>query len=193
MLFAEGAELGRNLLWLYTFGERMIDSEQGRPPQPPRLPPDRRPSVPKDGSISQEPGEMPDTLGYDAGKHRLLLGHGFVDNVTPAMWAYEVSGKQVMMQWFSYRKRNRERPIIGDRRKPSALGDIQPDHWLPEYTTELLNVLNVLGLLIDLEPVQAELLDQVCSSPLVSADDLRKSAGDNRSLSSRLLICSASS
>jgi hypothetical protein len=122
---------------------------------------------------------MPDTLGYDAGKHRLLVGHGFIDNVTPAMWAYNVSGKQVLIQWFSYRKRNRERPIIGDRRKPSALGEIQPDHWLPEYTTELLNVLNVLGLLIDLEPQQAELLERICSGPLISAEDLTAAAEDS--------------
>ncbi len=185
MLFAKVAELGRNLLWLYTFGERMADSQQGRPLQPPRLPPDWRPSVPKEGSISQEPGEMPDTLSYDAAKHRLLVGHGFIDNVTPAMWTYEVSGKQVLMQWFSYRKRTRERPIIGDRRKPSALGDIQPDHWLPEYTTELLNVLNVLGLLIDLEPLQAELLERVCSGPLIAASELKKSEGSESSAKSK--------
>jgi hypothetical protein len=43
------------------------------------------------------------------------------------------------------RKANRERPIIGDRRPPSSLGDIQPDHWLAEYTSELVNVLHVLG------------------------------------------------
>ena len=36
--------------------------------------------------------------------------------------------------------------MIGDRRTPSPLGDIQPDHWLSDYTTELINVLNVLGL-----------------------------------------------
>ncbi len=149
-LFVRGIEIGRRVLWLHTFGERMTDIENGRPYQPPRLPSDRRPSIPKDGLISEEPEDMPDTLGYDAGKHRLLVGHGYIDHVTPAMWAYEVSGKQVLTQWFSYRKRDRERPIIGDRRKPSALGDIQPVHWLPEYTTELLNVLNVLGLLIDL-------------------------------------------
>jgi hypothetical protein len=76
------------------------------------------------------------------------------------------------MQWFSYRKRNRERPIIGDRRKPSALGDIQPDHWLPEYTTELLNVLNVLGLVIDLEPTQTDLLERVCAGSLISENEL---------------------
>lgn len=67
-----------------------------------------------------------------------------------------------MTQWFSYRKKNRERPIIGDRRPPSKLGDIQPDHWLSEYTTELLNVLHVLGSLVDLEPAQAALLEAIC-------------------------------
>ncbi len=171
-LFRQAANVGRKVIWLHTFGERMMDPEHDRPAQPPRLPVERRPVIPKAGAISQAPEDMPDTLGYDAGKQRLLVGHGFIDNVTPAMWAYEVSGKQVLTQWFSYRKRNRERPIIGDRRKPSALGDIQPDHWLPEYTTELLNVLNVLGLLIDLEPQQAELLERICSGPLISSGDL---------------------
>jgi len=40
----------------------------------------------------------------------------------------------------------RARPISGDRWPPSNLGDIQPDHWPAEYTTELLNVLHVLAL-----------------------------------------------
>lgn len=171
-LFMRATEIGRQVLWLYTFGEQMFDPENGRSQQPPRLPAYRRPTVAKEGLISEDPDEMPDTLGYDAGKHRLLVGHGFIDHVTPAMWNYEVSGKQILTQWFSYRKRNRERPIIGDRRKPSALGDIQPDHWLPEYTTELLNVLNVLGLLIDLEPTQAELLEEVCAGSLISGTEL---------------------
>jgi len=73
------------------------------------------------------------------------------------MWNYEISGKHVLHQWFSYRKANRERPIISDRRKPSRLGNIQPDHWLTEYPTELINVLNVLGRLVDLEQSQVDL------------------------------------
>ena len=160
------------MIWLHTFGERMADEKDERPQGPPRLPADKRPHIPTAGSIPTEPQSMPDTIDYDAGKHRLLVGQGYVDNVEPAVWSYEVSGKQVLLQWFSYRKKHRERPIIGDRRPPSPLGDIQPDHWLPEYTTELLNVLNVLGLLVDLEPKQAELLDKICSGPLISADEL---------------------
>jgi hypothetical protein len=85
------------------------------------------------------------------------------------MWSYQVSGKQVLRQWFSYRRKNRERPQIGDRRKPSPLGDIQPDRWLPEYTEELLNVLNVLGLLVELEARQAAVLNRICESPLIPA------------------------
>ena len=58
---------------------------------------------------------MPDEIEYHAPKQRLLIGRGFVENVSPAVWHYEVSGKRVLTQWFSYRKKNRERPIIGDR------------------------------------------------------------------------------
>jgi Type ISP C-terminal specificity domain len=97
-----------------------------------------------------------------------VVGGGFIEPVPVEVWRYEVGGKQVLVQWFNARKRERERPMIGDRRKPSPLGDIQPDHWLAEYTTELLNVLNVLGLLVDLEPQAAALLDRICSGPLVS-------------------------
>lgn len=108
---------------------------------------------------------MPDSISYDAAKKRLYVGNGYVENVEPEMWNYEVSGKQVLLQWFSYRRKDRERPIIGDRRPPSPLGDIQPMGWLSEYTTELINVLNVLGWLVNLEPQQAELLKRICAGP----------------------------
>jgi hypothetical protein len=173
--FAEAADLGRIILWLHTFGERMADPQKGRPQQPPRLPAGRTPRIPAAGAISQEPTAMPDTIDYDPVSKRLLVGQGYINNVEPGMWNYEVSGKQVLLQWFSYRKANRERPIIGDRRTPSPLGDIQSPHWLAEYTTELINVLNVLGWLVDLEPNQTELLDRICSGSLISGEELRNS------------------
>jgi hypothetical protein len=79
----------------------------------------------------------------------------------------------VLWQWFSYRRRDRSRPIIGDKRPPSPLDSVQADHWLPEYTTDLLDLLNVLGRLIALEPAQADLLTRICASPLRGADELR--------------------
>ena len=75
---------------------------------------------------------MPDKISYDASKRRLRIGAGYVENVEPAVWLYGVSSKRVLPQWFSYRKANRERPNIGERRRPSPLGNIQPNHWLAE-------------------------------------------------------------
>lgn len=164
-LFAEAAALGREVIWLHTFGERHSD---GKPAGPPRVTPNG-PTMPKEGAISAKPEDFPDSLDYDATLKRLKIGTGFIENVPPAVWAYEVSGKNVLRQWFSYRKKNRERPQIGDKRKPSPLGDIQPDHWLPEYTSELINVLNVLAMLVELEPRQADMLDRVCDGALIPA------------------------
>lgn len=165
-LFTEAAKLGREVIWLHSFGERFAD---GRPAGPPRMAEGRRPTIPKDGAIPATPEGFPDSIDYDPELQQLKIGTGFIDHVPPAVWAYEVSGKQVLRQWFSYRKKDRERPQIGDRRKPSPLGDIQPDHWLSEYTSELINVLNVLGLLVELEPAQADLLKRVCDGPLIPA------------------------
>ena len=93
---------------------------------------------------------MPDTIEYDAAKRRLLIGRGYVEAVPVQVWNYQVSGKQVLRQWFSYRKANRKRPVIGTRRQPSKLNAIHPDHWLAEYTTELIQLLNVISLLVEL-------------------------------------------
>ena len=152
-------ELGRTVIWLHTFGERCVDPKNGRPAQPPRLAKEKSPRIPAAGAIPQGPEAMPDEISYDAGKKRLLVGGGYIENVSPEVWSYDVSGKQVLSQWFSYRKRNREKPPMGDKRPPSELCKIQPDSWLAEYTTELLNVLHVLGRLVELEDAQQELLD----------------------------------
>ncbi|GAB4350885.1 MAG: hypothetical protein Fur0042_18980 [Cyanophyceae cyanobacterium] len=170
--FQEAVRLGQRVIWLHTFGERMTDPAQGRPQGPPRLPVQRRPTIPKGGAIPSEPERMPDTIEHDAQRDRLWVGEGYIDNVPAAIWDYEVSGKKTVLHWFSYRKKTRERPVIGDRRPLSPLNEIYPDHWLPEYTTDLLNLLNVLGLLIDLEPQQAALLDQICEGEMIPAQAL---------------------
>lgn len=161
------------MIWLHTYGERFVDATAGRPKGSPRLPKESAPFISAKGAIPGPPAPLPDTMEYDAATHQLQIGKGFVENVTPEMWTYEVSGKQVVWHWFSYRRRDRSRPIIGDRRAPSPLDKIQPDHWLPEYTSDLLDLLHVLGRLVALEPRQADLLGRICNNPLLSADELR--------------------
>lgn len=173
-LFREAVELGKRVVWLHAYGERFADPKAGRPQGPPRMAKDVMPQIQKGGAIPPTLGQLPDTINYDPATQRLLIGTGFVDHVPPAVWKYEVSGKQVLRQWFSYRKQDREKPLIGDRRKPSALGNIQPDHWLAEYTTDLMDLLNVLGLVVAIEPKQQDLLERICAGPLLTFEALEK-------------------
>jgi hypothetical protein len=166
-LFAEAVAIGREVVWLHTYGERFADPAAGRPAGPPRMAAGTGPVIPAGGAIPGAPHPLPDTMTHDAAARRLHVGDGFVDNVPAAVWAYEVSGKNVLRQWFSYRRRNRAKPLIGDRRPPSPLDRIHPDHWPADYTTDLINLLHVLGRLVALEPRQADLLARVCAGPLV--------------------------
>ena len=181
-LFAEAVTLGREIIWLHCHGERMADARMGRPKGAPRLKKGDAPIIPQDGALPGSSDPLPETIGYDASKRRLLIGTGYIDNVTKEMWKYEVSGKNVLRQWFSYRKRDRSRPLIGDKRPPSPLDDIQPNHWLPEYTTDLMNLLHVLGRLVMLEPQQQDLLGRICSGPLLDTEDLREAGALNEPL-----------
>ncbi len=172
-LFAKAASLGREIIWLHTYGERFADPKSDRPYGPPRLPKDEAPLIPKDGGIPGAPEPLPDAMSYDAEKRRLHIGRGFIDNVPPEVWAYRVSKKMpVLRQWFNYRKRDRTKPPIGGRRPPSPLSEIQPHHWLAEYTSDLIDLLNVLGWLVKLEPQQAALLDEILADRLLDHQTL---------------------
>jgi hypothetical protein len=172
-LFAEAVTLGNEVIWLHCYGERFSDPASSRPKQAPRLPKESVPRIPAGGAIPSAPEPLPETMEYDPATRRLKIGKGHIENVTPEMWAYEVSGKRVLGYWFSYRRRDRSRPVIGEKRSPSPLSNIQPEGWLPEYTTDLLELLNVLGRLVALEHKQADLLNRICAGPLQSVEELR--------------------
>ncbi|NVJ64528.1 MAG: N-6 DNA methylase [Flavobacteriaceae bacterium] len=170
-LFQEAVEIGKRVVWLHTYGERFIDPANERPAGPPRAA--GGPTIPRGGAIPADPDKFPNELRYDDAERRLYVGEGFIDNVSPEVRAYEVSGKNIIDQWFSYRRLDRSRPIIGDRRPPSPLEKIQPDRWPASYTEDLINLLHVLTLLTALEADQADLLERICSGPLIDAELLR--------------------
>lgn len=92
-LFGEAALLGRRIIWLHTFGERMADEGQGRPAGPPRIAQSQRPHIPAAGAIPGDPDNMPGSISYDTRKKRLLLGQGYIENVEPGTWLYEPDGE----------------------------------------------------------------------------------------------------
>ncbi|MEI9990773.1 MAG: type ISP restriction/modification enzyme [Rhizomicrobium sp.] len=182
-LFARVVELGREVVWLHTYGQRFVDPKAGRPKSAPRLPKGEAPTISSTGAIPGAPEPLPDSLSYDPSKQRLVVGKGHIDHVTQAMWGYEVSGKQVVWQWFSYRKSDRSKPQMGEKKRPpSPLDKIQPEHWLPEYTDDLLDLLNVLGRLVKLEPAQAQLLADICNGPMIDAEEIRAALGGDDSV-----------
>ncbi|MEM1265534.1 MAG: type ISP restriction/modification enzyme [Pseudomonadota bacterium] len=170
-LFEEAAGIGAEIIWLHTYGERFADPANNRPAGPPRAP--GGPTIPRGGTIPSEPANFPDKLNYDDTAQRLYVGEGVIDNVSPQVRNFEVSGKNTLDQWFSYRRLDRTRPMIGDRRPPSPLDKIQPDSWPASYTEDLLNLLHVLSRLTALEERQADLLERVCTGPLIDAEILR--------------------
>lgn len=170
-LFKKVVSIGKKVLWAYSYGTRFVDSAEGRPTGAPRLGVGERPAVPAGGSIPTTSEAMPESISYDPICQELHVGAGRIANVTPEMWAFEISGMQVIKQWFSSRQKNRERIVIGDR-QVSPLLKIHSEHWSSEYTAQLVDLLNVLGILIELEDEQASLLKQIIDGPTIDVRDL---------------------
>ena len=161
----EAVNVGRTILWLHTYGERYTDPAQGRTKRPPLLPMQRRPKVVT--AIPSSPDEMPDKIDHDDSTDTLRIGNGLIRPVARSVWEYEVSGMRVIRKWFDYRKRN-------PRAKwSSPLDDIVATTWSATYTTELLELLNILAWCVDLEPRQAALLDRICAGPMIASNDLQ--------------------
>jgi hypothetical protein len=163
-LWAETARLGRTVIWLHTYGERYADPADGRPQGPPKLAKGRRPQV--IATIPDTPDAMPEKMSYDPLTATLHVGDGAIRPVSRRVWEYEVSGMKVIPRWFDYRKKN---PRV---RWSSPLSDIFSIRWPPEFTTDLLELLNVLFWCADLESMQADILGRICSGPLITVDDL---------------------
>lgn len=166
-LWAQAVHLGRRIVWLHTYGERFVDPAEERPFGPPKPSTDQRAKV--QAAIPGTEEEMPDDISYDAETATLHVGAGRISPVSPEVWAYEVSGMRVVRKWFGYRKKH---PA---GRRSSPLDDICIEEWPAEFTTELLQLLNVLALCLELEPRQADLLDRICSSPLITVAELEQS------------------
>lgn len=181
-LFDEAVELGEQVLWLHTYGERFTG--ENRPAGSVRFSPgdERQP-------LSQTPiTGMPETIAYDSERQVVAIGDGEFGPVPPAVWAYSVGGRDVIKSWFAYRKAN------PGGRKSSPLDDIHPATWEPEWTPEFVDLLTVLRRLVDLAPQQADLLDRVLAGVLLTRDELAaagvswpSSAADRRPRSSLAL------
>lgn len=166
-LFDEVAALGRQVSFLHTYGTRgakanYATSSGGAP----RLPADRAPHTLASSPMPSSPEDFPNELTYDPATNVLYVGKGAIGNVTPAIRHYEIDGTRIIDRWFSSRKSDRAKPPMQNRRE-SELDSFKPNIWPPEYTADLIDLLNVIGLLVDLEHSQADALKRVLAGELI--------------------------
>ncbi|MFI7640546.1 type ISP restriction/modification enzyme [Nonomuraea sp. NPDC049400] len=159
-LWEAATEIGRDVIWLHTFGAR------GHPGRRPRVPLERRPQ--RIRRIPDDEDNMPETMTYDPRTRTLYVGSGAIAPVAPEVYAYDVGGMPVIRKWFSYRQRDR----LATRQAASRLDHIRARRWSLQFTEDLLDLLQVLTLLTDLHPAQDALLEQILAAPLISTADM---------------------
>jgi hypothetical protein len=164
-LFCQAAELGKQLLWLHTYGQRFI------PPNklPGKLPTGRARC--KVGTPSA-PEEYPASFAYDPLTQELAVGGGVFEQVRPQVWEFSVSGLQVVKSWLGYRMKQRS------GKKSSPLDDIRPERW--SFDDELLDLLWVLDATVDLLPRVEGIFQAVIAGPTLSVADFPPPAENER-------------
>jgi hypothetical protein len=110
---------------------------------------------------------LPDTMAdikYDAETGYLTIGDGVVSGVRPEVWSYQVSGMVVMRKWLGYRTRKGTGKAASSS---SGLDKIRPTAWADEWNDELLDLIRVLTITLDRQPILEDLLDRICSEALL--------------------------
>lgn len=159
-LWDETVHLGREILWLESYGRAFVDRND-----------DRGTNVrDKLGTVHAsylEPVQaLPDKLEYEESTMTLKVGEGRFGPVPQAVVDYEVGGVNVLKQWFGYRKQDPNGKVTSD------LDRINPTKWVPEWSTQLLEILSVLTQLTELHGKQKVLLEQIKNSETIGIQEL---------------------
>ncbi|MFF2366282.1 type ISP restriction/modification enzyme [Streptomyces sp. NPDC058122] len=163
-MWHEAVQLGRQVLWASTYGERYVDPEGGRPAGDVLFPSGDERRIRYDQHIG---AEVPAEIRYAEMTGTLHLGGGHVSPVPADVWNYDVGGMQIIKKWFGYRKAN------PNSRKTSPLDDLHVESWPADWSRGLIELLSVLRRLVDLAPAQQDLLDRLLAAPTITAADLQ--------------------
>ena len=161
-LFRAVATHGSRLLYLHTYARRFATpSDDG--------------SVPQGAArcIKAVPtNTYPTSHFYDPHTATLHVGDGHFAPVSEAVYGYKVSGFQVVKSWLDMRKPRKKGRIT------SPLDEIRPERWI--FTNELLELLWVLEITLDVEPVGEALLKRVTASECFADDELPQPLAQER-------------
>lgn len=168
-LFRKAAALGRTLVWLHTFGDRLVPGGKSKGTVPRGIARCLR-------GVPDRPESYPEKFSYEPATKTLRVGEGEFGPVPEAVWEFSVSGLQVVKSWLSYRIK----PGAGRRRRSSPLDDIRPERWTSAMTEELLQLFWVLEATVALFPAMEKLLDEIAASELFNTGDLPQPSPEER-------------
>ncbi len=156
--FERAVTLGRKYVHLATFGRRFesISDTDLYYPQTARVLLD----------VPYSSAEYPARFEYKAESRELVIGSGIIQNLSSAVWNYEVSGLRIVESWPSYRMR------AGAGRRSSTLDVLRPHAWTATMTEELLEIVWALEAYVHLETEATEVLSSILAGDLFDAFEL---------------------
>jgi hypothetical protein len=158
-LFAKVRNAGARLLWLHSYGERLVPQGKQRGHVP-------RGSAKCVKGVPGDPERYPESFDYNDTARTLRVGEGQFRPVGSDVFEFEVSGLKVVQSWLKYRIKK------GAGKKSSPLDKIRPERWTSQFTTELLELLWVLEATVEGYPEQAKLFEAVIAGPCFKASEL---------------------
>jgi hypothetical protein len=165
-LFREVADFGRHLVFLHTYGERFAEGD------------DVLEEIP-DGAAAYtkriSAASYPSAFSYNPATQILTVGDGEFSGVSPAVWAYSVSGLHIVDSWLGYRMKKRAGKSSG-----SPLDAIRPDVWPDLQGEELLDLLSIIEHTLEAHDEGTKLLERVVTSQLMAANDLPAPSSEER-------------
>jgi hypothetical protein len=158
-LFGKVVEMGRKLIWLHTFGNRMVPKGK------------RAGEVPQGKArclkgIPQTEAAYPEGFSYSAASKEIQFGAGRFGPVAPEVWEFEVSGLKVVQSWLAYRRRS------GAGRRSSLLDQIRPTIWTAQLNDQFLELLWVLEHTVAFHRDLQHLLEKIVKGDCFLASDL---------------------
>ena len=174
-LWERAVQLGKQVVWLHTYGERgePLPGMKGLHQVPEgadyTLPysikdmgktmPEKKPSFSPDpiNSLSEE--ENNPVMGT------VSFGEARCENVEKRVFDYTIGGNQVLGLWAKYRLK---KPVV---RRSSSLNDIVQREWPEAWSEEYERLLYTLTHLVHLEPAQEKLLDEVLAGEQIFREE----------------------
>lgn len=175
-LWERAVQLGKQVVWLHTYGERgeplpgmkylhqLPEGADYALPTPTvdmgKTMPEKKPSFSPDtvtGSLSEEENiSVTGTVSF---------GRARCENVEKRVFDYTIGGNQVLGLWAKYRLK---KPVV---RRSSSLNDIVQREWPEAWSEEYERLLYTLTHLVHLEPAQEKLLDEVLAGEQIFREE----------------------